>query len=262
MHAPLQDVPGRGLYDYIISGIPLNNFPLSEVREIFQSYPRLLKPNGILSYFEYVAVRDLKRPFLPARDRRRLRVLGRFLDRRIRAYQIRQQWVFMDAPPPSPATSAFQANRFVLSNTAWSAQRCSPPAAEPERSHTERRESFMSHAYSCAFLSATLLIGAVSLVWSKPPDLPTNVKVTCETEQERCYPPSDPIHGTPVCPPGCPGCPAMPNYPHPHLTDPDEIEETAQPKSDFVKSVLELMDKWIDQASVAPGRRPVFTLGR
>ncbi len=99
IHAPLQEVQGEGVYDYMVSGLPLNNFPLALVREIFQAYQRLLKPAGILSYFEYLAIRDLKRVVVPKKGQRHLRVLSKFLDRRIRAYQVREQWVFLNVPP-------------------------------------------------------------------------------------------------------------------------------------------------------------------
>jgi phospholipid N-methyltransferase len=99
IHSPLQEVPGAGLYDFLISGLPLNNFPLSLVREIFAAYQRLLKPDGVLSYFEYLAIRDLKTTFSSAKETRHLRVLGKFLERRIRRYQVREQWVFLNVPP-------------------------------------------------------------------------------------------------------------------------------------------------------------------
>jgi len=99
MLAPLQEVPGTGVYDYLISGLPLNNFPVSLVREIFQAYRRLLKPAGILSYFEYLAIRRLKMAVVPAKEQRRLRVLSSFLQRRIRAHQVREQWVLLNVPP-------------------------------------------------------------------------------------------------------------------------------------------------------------------
>ncbi len=98
-HAPLQDWPGTGGYDFLISGLPLNNFPLALVREIFVSYQRLLKPAGVLSYFEYLWIRTLKTPFVSRRTRRHLHVLGRFLGRRIRAYQFAQQRVLCNVPP-------------------------------------------------------------------------------------------------------------------------------------------------------------------
>jgi phospholipid N-methyltransferase len=99
IHAPLQELAGEGIYDYMISGLPLNNFPLALVREIFRAYERLLKPEGVLSYFEYLWIRSAKRLFVSRPERRRLHVLSRFLERRIQAYQFREDWVFLNIPP-------------------------------------------------------------------------------------------------------------------------------------------------------------------
>jgi phospholipid N-methyltransferase len=99
IHAPLQNVPGEGVYDFMISGLPLNNFPLALVRDILKAYRRLLKPRGVLSYFEYIAIRQVKTLFVNRREQRRLHVLGRVFDRTIRAYQIREQQVFLNVPP-------------------------------------------------------------------------------------------------------------------------------------------------------------------
>jgi phosphatidylethanolamine/phosphatidyl-N-methylethanolamine N-methyltransferase len=108
IHAPLQEVTGTGLYDFMISGLPLNNFPLALVRDIFHAYRRLLKPGGVLSYFEYLWIRDLKRLLAGRRDRRRLHVLGRYLERQIRAAQFREQWVFFNFPPAVARHFRFQ----------------------------------------------------------------------------------------------------------------------------------------------------------
>jgi phospholipid N-methyltransferase len=108
IHAPLQDVPGQAVYDYMISGLPLNNFPLALVRDIFRSYQRLLKPGGTLSYFEYLWIRQLKSALVKASQRQRLHVLGRFLDRRIRAYQVAQQRVFFNVPPAAARHMQFE----------------------------------------------------------------------------------------------------------------------------------------------------------
>src|SRR5262249_25063144 len=56
IHAPLQEVEGEAVYDFMISGLPLNNFSVTLVKGIFKAYRRLLKPDGILSYFEYVFI--------------------------------------------------------------------------------------------------------------------------------------------------------------------------------------------------------------
>jgi phospholipid N-methyltransferase len=99
IHSPIQEVPGEGVYDFMISGLPLNNFPLALVRDIFRAYQRLLKPGGVLSYFEYLAIRDVKGMFVGKRERRHLHVLTRFLGRRLRAYEFRHDNVFLNVPP-------------------------------------------------------------------------------------------------------------------------------------------------------------------
>jgi phosphatidylethanolamine/phosphatidyl-N-methylethanolamine N-methyltransferase len=99
IHAPLQDVPGAGIYDFMISGLPLNNFALGLVKEIFDSYRRLLRPTGILSYFEYLAIRDMKMPFVKGAERERLLQLSAYLDERLRNSQIAEDIVLWNVPP-------------------------------------------------------------------------------------------------------------------------------------------------------------------
>ncbi len=99
IHAPLQEVPGAAVCDFLISGLPLNNFPLNLVLEIFGCYQRLLKPSGVLSYFEYLAIRALKLPFVSPAERNRLRLLGQYLHTQIKRFQIGQQKVFRNIPP-------------------------------------------------------------------------------------------------------------------------------------------------------------------
>ena len=99
LHRPLQQVPGEAVYDFMISGLPLNNFPVALVREIFAGYERLLKPEGVLSYFEYLGIRNLKMLLVSKKERRRLHVLTRMLERRIRTYQIGEERVFFNVPP-------------------------------------------------------------------------------------------------------------------------------------------------------------------
>jgi phosphatidylethanolamine/phosphatidyl-N-methylethanolamine N-methyltransferase len=109
IHAPLQEVAGADLYDYMISGLPLNNFPLALVREIFHTYSRLLKRGGVLSYFEYLGIRSLKKMFVDRRQKRRLHVLSRYLERKIGAGQFREQWVFLNCPPAVARHFRFEA---------------------------------------------------------------------------------------------------------------------------------------------------------
>jgi phospholipid N-methyltransferase len=95
----VQELEGEAVYDHIISGLPLNNFPVTVVRDIFKGYSRLLKPGGVLTYFEYVLIRQLKTPFVGRRERRRLYRVGRVVSEYIRSYQVRRKQVLMNVPP-------------------------------------------------------------------------------------------------------------------------------------------------------------------
>jgi phosphatidylethanolamine/phosphatidyl-N-methylethanolamine N-methyltransferase len=99
LHGAVEDLEGEGVYDYIVSGLPFNNFPVALVREIFQVYNRLLKPGGTLTYFEYVLIRQLRTPFVSRQERRRLYRVGRVVGRYIRSFQVRRQRVLVNVPP-------------------------------------------------------------------------------------------------------------------------------------------------------------------
>jgi phosphatidylethanolamine/phosphatidyl-N-methylethanolamine N-methyltransferase len=99
IQAAVQDLLGEAVYDFIVSGLPLNNFPAHEVREIFATYNRLLKPGGTLTFYEYVFVRQLKTPFVDRRERRRLFRVGRVMREYIRDYQVRRERIFINVPP-------------------------------------------------------------------------------------------------------------------------------------------------------------------
>jgi phosphatidylethanolamine/phosphatidyl-N-methylethanolamine N-methyltransferase len=79
LHCRLEDLGGNACYDRIISGLPLNNFASSEVRQILETFARLVKPGGILSFFEYVAVRKAKRLVSGRSERQRLSEIGDLL---------------------------------------------------------------------------------------------------------------------------------------------------------------------------------------
>jgi len=95
----VEQLIGSDVYDFIISGLPLNNFAVSQVRMIFRTFSRLLKPGGTLAYYEYVWVRQLKTPFVSRQERRRLFRVGRIVSRYIREYQVRHKRILINVPP-------------------------------------------------------------------------------------------------------------------------------------------------------------------
>ncbi len=52
------------LYDYIISGLPFNAFSADFLKQVLKTYEGLIKPGGIISYFEYIALAKVKLFFL------------------------------------------------------------------------------------------------------------------------------------------------------------------------------------------------------
>jgi len=96
---PLQDFQAEAPYDCIISGLPLNNFSVPLVQQIFETYDRLLAPGGTLSYFEYMYVRPMRSLVSGRPEKMRLRALDRILNARLARDRIARSWVFVNFPP-------------------------------------------------------------------------------------------------------------------------------------------------------------------
>ncbi len=99
LHTPIEELPGEHVYDHVVSCLPFNNFPVKLVRTIWESIHRLTKPGGTFSFFEYVAVRSVKLPFVARPEKKRLRLVGRHLGRQIRQRQFRCRKVWANVPP-------------------------------------------------------------------------------------------------------------------------------------------------------------------
>jgi len=95
----LEDLGGEAVYDCIISGLPMNNFEGEIVKQIFSVFRSIMKPGAPLSYYEYFAIRNLKYPFVPQTEKKRLREVSEIVDEEIKKYQIRARKVWMNVPP-------------------------------------------------------------------------------------------------------------------------------------------------------------------
>jgi phospholipid N-methyltransferase len=98
VHAAVEDLPDNEPFDLIISGLPLNNFPVALVDQILTKLNRLLAPGGTLSFFEYVAVRRAKSLICSSSDRERLRGIARVLGDFLKA-EVRRDMVLTNVPP-------------------------------------------------------------------------------------------------------------------------------------------------------------------
>lgn len=86
-------------FDCIISGLPLNNFHPERVREILGHFEQLLQPNGFLVYFEYVGVRQLKKPFSNRTEKRRLYRIERITRTFLQKHKAQRLLVLLNLPP-------------------------------------------------------------------------------------------------------------------------------------------------------------------
>jgi len=92
-------LPRDVMYDLILSGLPLNNFKPTEVRALMEAFMYHLVPGGILSYYEYLLVRTVKRCLSGAAERERLRLVGEITDEFIQRFQVRSDPVLLNLPP-------------------------------------------------------------------------------------------------------------------------------------------------------------------
>ncbi len=87
-------------YDYIVSGLPLNNFAPEQVSAILALFMERLSPGGVLSYFEYAGVRGLKSALVhnPA-ERDRLRQVGAVVHQFLSTHRHRESLVPLNLLP-------------------------------------------------------------------------------------------------------------------------------------------------------------------
>lgn len=99
VHSSVEDLPDDEPYDLIISGLPLNNFSIELVDRLVAKMKKLLVPGGVLSFFEYVAIRRAKAMVCSRTDRQRLRGIERVLGDLLTTTEIRRDLVLANVPP-------------------------------------------------------------------------------------------------------------------------------------------------------------------
>ncbi len=99
VHGRLEELQGEGTYDVIVSGLPLNNFAVEDVRAILTRFSRLVRPGGVLSFFEYIAIRSVKATVSGSADRQRLRAISAVLDETLTGREFKRDWIWPNVPP-------------------------------------------------------------------------------------------------------------------------------------------------------------------
>ena len=96
---PLQEFDRPEPYDFIISGLPHVNFPPAVVETITDSYFRLLRPGGTLSYFEYLYIRPLKKIVTVGATRQKIHAVDRILASHLQNHRLSRDTVLRNIPP-------------------------------------------------------------------------------------------------------------------------------------------------------------------
>jgi len=95
----LQSVQGLLEYDFIISGLPLNSFHLRDIKSILDILKRQARADCVLSYFEYIGLRDLKAAVGLGAARKQAQYRSAYLDREIARHQFERRSVLWNFPP-------------------------------------------------------------------------------------------------------------------------------------------------------------------
>jgi phosphatidylethanolamine/phosphatidyl-N-methylethanolamine N-methyltransferase len=95
----VQQLGREGEFDLVISGLPLNNFSPQDVHTILQAYAKLLKPGGILSFFQYILIRPAKMFVSAGPERDRLKGVGEAIEGMLGESEFAREWVWVNVPP-------------------------------------------------------------------------------------------------------------------------------------------------------------------
>jgi phospholipid N-methyltransferase len=82
-----------------VSGLPLNNFSADQVTDILDAYARLMKPGGILSFFQYILIRSAKMMVSAGPERTRLKDVGQAIEGVLGEREFGREWVWANVPP-------------------------------------------------------------------------------------------------------------------------------------------------------------------
>ncbi len=98
-HGAVEELPSERRFAHVVCGIPFNNFPPSLVEQIFGSLRGRLETGGTLNFFEYAAIRSLKRPFVSSSERARLDAVEAIISALVTGHQVQARLVMGNFPP-------------------------------------------------------------------------------------------------------------------------------------------------------------------
>lgn len=97
--ARIEDLCAEVPYDVIVSGLPLNNFAVAEVKTVLTVLRRLAASGATVTFFEYMGIRRVKAAVSGRGERARLRGIDQVLGELLQAHEIRRDWIWSNVPP-------------------------------------------------------------------------------------------------------------------------------------------------------------------
>ena len=111
VHQRIEQLPASDRYDVVVSGLPLNNFEPSLVREILDALRLHLADHGTLSFFQYLALRPARALISGRLQRQRLRGIGDVLRNALAEGEVAREVVWSNFPPATVHHLQFKAPR-------------------------------------------------------------------------------------------------------------------------------------------------------
>jgi phosphatidylethanolamine/phosphatidyl-N-methylethanolamine N-methyltransferase len=98
-NADVRNIGSGFQFDYVVCGLPFNNFEPELVSQILGVLIDRLTTNGVFSYFEYNLSHEFKSKFLKSKDRQRIIRVGKVVHAFIEQHQFGYRQVWLNLPP-------------------------------------------------------------------------------------------------------------------------------------------------------------------
>lgn len=97
--AGIETIERAPQYDVIISAVPFTNLPPDLVKDFFDTYAQILKPDGVMTYIEYAFGRTIFTVLSRKQEKQRLKAVSQVVNHYVRNYQVKHRFVLLNAPP-------------------------------------------------------------------------------------------------------------------------------------------------------------------
>lgn len=99
IHDTIEALDPTEQFDAVVCGLPFNNFDPADVERLVDKMLAHVRPGGTFSFFEYLAIRSLKAPFVGRAEKERLDRVAAALSERLDRLGFAHDRVFANAPP-------------------------------------------------------------------------------------------------------------------------------------------------------------------